>query len=39
VDAVLRSKARPERITEQYDQLLRLGGSLKRGWEGVRSSV
>jgi TnpA family transposase len=32
VDAVLRSKARPERITEQYDQLLRLAGSLKRGW-------
>ena len=32
VDAVLRSKARPERITEQYDQLLRLAGSLKREW-------
>jgi TnpA family transposase len=32
VEAVLRGKARPERIVEHYDQLLRLAGSLKRGW-------
>jgi TnpA family transposase len=32
VDVVLRSRARPERIVEQYDDLLRTAASLKRGW-------
>ena len=32
VDAVLRSRARPERIREHYDDLLRTAASLKRGW-------
>ncbi|MGA2013502.1 MAG: Tn3 family transposase [Solirubrobacteraceae bacterium] len=32
VDVVLRSRARPARIIEQYDQLLRTAASLKRGW-------
>ncbi len=32
VDVVLRSRARPERILVQYDDLLRTAASLKRGW-------
>jgi hypothetical protein len=32
VDVVLRSRARPARIVEQYDDLLRTAASLKRGW-------
>jgi len=32
VDVVLRSRARPERIREHYDDLLRTAASLKRGW-------
>ena len=32
VDAALRSRARPQRIHEQYDDLLRPAASLKRGW-------
>ncbi len=32
VDVVMRSRARPDRITEQYDDLLRIAASLKRGW-------
>jgi TnpA family transposase len=32
VDAVLRSRARPQRIREHYDDLLRTAASLKRGW-------
>ncbi len=32
VDVVLRSRARPQRIHEQYDDLLRAAASLKRGW-------
>ena len=32
VDVVLRSRARPARIVEQYDHLLRAAASLKRGW-------
>ena len=32
VDVVLRARARPERIVEQYDDLLRTAASLKRGW-------
>lgn len=32
VDAVLRARARPQRIREHYDDLLRTAASLKRGW-------
>jgi TnpA family transposase len=32
VDVILRSRARPERIVEHYDDLLRTAASLKRGW-------
>jgi TnpA family transposase len=32
VDAVMRGRARPQRILEQYDDLLRTAASLKRGW-------
>jgi TnpA family transposase len=32
VDAVLRSRARPQRVREHYDDLLRTAASLKRGW-------
>jgi TnpA family transposase len=32
VDAVMRSRARPQRILEHYDDLLRTAASLKRGW-------
>ncbi len=32
VDAVLRYRARPDRIRDQYDDLLRTAASLKRGW-------
>jgi TnpA family transposase len=32
VDQVLRAQARPDRIREQYDELLRAAASLKRGW-------
>jgi TnpA family transposase len=32
VDAVMRGRARPQRILEQYDDLLRTVASLKRGW-------
>jgi len=32
VDAVMRSRARPQRIRGQYDDLLRTAASLKRGW-------
>jgi TnpA family transposase len=32
VDAVLRSRARPQPIREQYDDMLRTAASLKRGW-------
>lgn len=32
VDAVLRARARPQRIRDQYDELLRAAASLKRGW-------
>jgi TnpA family transposase len=32
VDAVLRSHARPDRIRDRYDDLLRTAASLKRGW-------
>ena len=32
LDVVLRSRARPARIVEQYDHLLRAAASLKRGW-------
>jgi TnpA family transposase len=32
VDAVMRGCARPQRILEQYDDLLRTAASLKRGW-------
>jgi TnpA family transposase len=31
-EAVLRSRARSERILEHYDDLLRTATSLKRGW-------
>jgi TnpA family transposase len=29
---VLRSRARPQRVREHYDDLLRTAASLKRGW-------
>ena len=32
VDPVMRGRARPQRIIEQYDDLLRTAASLKRGW-------
>jgi TnpA family transposase len=32
VDAVMRARARPQRILEHYDDLLRTAASLKRGW-------
>ena len=32
VDAVMRSRARPQRILEHYADLLRTAASLKRGW-------
>jgi hypothetical protein len=32
VDAVLRSRARPDRVRDHYDDLLRTAASLKRGW-------
>jgi TnpA family transposase len=32
VDAVMRGRARPQRILEQYDDLIRTAASLKRGW-------
>jgi TnpA family transposase len=32
VDAVMRGRARPAPIRASYDELLRLAGSLKRGW-------
>jgi hypothetical protein len=32
VDMVLRARARPQRIREHYDDLLRTAASLKRGW-------
>ncbi len=32
VDQVLRARARPDRIREHYDELLRAAASLKRGW-------
>ena len=32
VDELLTSKIRPGRITDRYDDLLRVAGSLKRGW-------
>lgn len=32
MDRVLRSRARPQLIREQYDDMLRTAGSLKRGW-------
>jgi hypothetical protein len=32
VDAILRARARPQRIREHYDDLLRTAASLKRGW-------
>ena len=32
VDAVMRSRARPQVIREQYDDMLRTAASLKRGW-------
>jgi TnpA family transposase len=32
VDVVMRSRARPQRILEHYDDLLRTAASLKRGW-------
>lgn len=32
IDTVLRARARPKLIREQYDDMLRLAASLKRGW-------
>ncbi len=32
VDVVLRGRARPQPIREQYDEMLRTAASLKRGW-------
>ena len=32
IDAVMPGRARPQRILEQYDDLLRTAASLKRGW-------
>jgi hypothetical protein len=39
VDAVMRSRARPQRIVEHYDDLLRTAASLKRGWVPAHPST